>query len=282
MKRVLIGITNHNFEKYINECIQSALSQTYLCDIFVTDDASSDRSREEIMKYQSMVNIMFHLSNSGDELRGMEDLIWFSKDYDYLYFLSGDDAIYPNAIGALVDHAEKNNSDWTYGGLDAVTEDSTRIDHWTYDGFPESIKQAVTYMWVRTGLGTTLSSLFSTRFLKGKKMSRFPNVSFSLDASTAIDWYTFNPKICRLKEQVLKYRWQLKSGRSIKLSNEREQMEKDMRKKLLTVFGEEYLKECLISYGGDTCNTLNELNRLAHPGESPIIIMVPNPGRVLE
>lgn len=246
MKRVLIGIINCNFEKYIDECIQSALSQTYPCDILVTDDASNDRSREEIMKYQSMVNIMFHLNNSGDELRAMEDIIWFSKDYDYIYMLSGDDVLYPNSIADLVDHAEKNDGDWVYGGLDIIEEDGTLVQQWTYYGFPESVNQAIAYMYTNLKLGTTLGSLFSSKFLKDKTMSRFPNTNFSLDASTAIDWYAAHPapNICRAKSQVLKYRIHRES-RSSTLGNERGQMQKDMAEKIFFVFGEKYLKECL-------------------------------------
>jgi len=244
MKKVIIGIMNYNFEKYINECIQSALSQTYLCDIFVTDDASSDRSREEIMKYQSMVNMMFHLSNSGDELRAIEDMIWFSQNYDYLYILSGDDVLYPDAIETLVKHAEEHNGDWTYGGLDLITPGGNTLGAWTYDGFPESVEEAIAYMWDRKGLCTTLGSLFSTKFIKDKKMSRFPNTNFSLDASTAIDWYTYGPKICRAKKQVLKYRMH-RMGRSYTLEPERIKMQQDLMDKLLRVFGQEYINNCL-------------------------------------
>lgn len=247
MKKVLIGLLNCNFEKYLDKSIQSALEQSYPCDIFITDDGSTDSSREIIKKHNSIrVHRMFHYDTSGDELRGMEEVIWFSRNYDYVYILSGDDILYKDAIDILLECAEVRGGDWIYGGLDVITSEGELLARWTYDGFPESVEKAIAYMWINRKLGTTLGSLFSTNFIKDKKMSRFTNTSFSLDASTAIDWYAAHPapNICRVKRQVLKYRIHTES-RSSTLGSERGQMQKDLAEKLLLVFGEEYIKECL-------------------------------------
>lgn len=244
MKKVLIGIMTYNFEEFIDRCIQSALSQSYPCDIFLTDDGSTDTSRAEIMKYEHLINCLFHKDNSGDELRAIEDMIWFSQRYDYLYVLSGDDELYPDSIDNLLTCAQKEEADWVYGGLDVITSTGYKTHTWTYDGFPESVDDALAYMWEHWSLGTTLGSLFSADFLKGKHMSRFPGTTFSLDASTAMDWYTDNPKIRRVRKQVLKYRAHGKS-RSATLGHERGPMQEKLFGKMIAIFGEEYLNKCL-------------------------------------
>ena len=240
MKSVLIGILTYNHEKYVAECLQSALGQSYKCDVFVTDDASTDKTVEIIRRYlKDSPNMSYelHSENSGDERRGFHEIIKRAEDYDYVYFFSGDDILYDNSISILVDHAEKTSADWVYGGLDIIDPDGILVDRWTYDGFPESVPDAISYMWIHKSLGTTLGSLFSTKFLKDKKLSRFPNTTFSIDASTAIDWYTSWPNISRIKQQVVKYRWMHDGSRTAHLEHERSQMQKDLTEKMISVFG---------------------------------------------
>jgi hypothetical protein len=158
--------------------------------------------------------------------------------------MSGDDELFPNSIEVLLDHAEKNNGEWTYGGLDVINEYGELITQWTYEGFPESVEQAITYMLIRGGLGTTFGALFSTKFLNGKTVHRFPNTNFSLDAATAVHWYGDYPKICRVGKQVLRYRVH-KGGRSYIHEHERAQMQKDLYAELLQIFGARYLSGCL-------------------------------------
>ena len=235
MDKILIGIMSHNYARYINEAVQSALAQTIHCDVLVTDDGSTDNTEAELLKYGDKIMWIVHHDNSGDELRAIEDIIAYSTPYDYIFIMSADDCLYHDSIQRLVDKAKDTGSDWTYGGLDVIDEHGTLLSRWTYDGFPESVQEAVQYMLDNKALGTTLGSLFSGRFLNGKKPSRFPHTNFSLDASTAIDWYTYNPIIRRLRGQVLKYRRHSES-RTSKCNQERRIMQKDLTEKIERVF----------------------------------------------
>ncbi len=242
MKSVLVGILTYNHEKYIAECIESAFNQTYPCTVYVTDDASNDNTKGIIARYSS-VHSTLHTENSGNLLRAYNDIISFSKPYDYLFFISGDDVLLNDSIEILVKHAEESSADWVYGGLNLIDADGVQIDTWTYDGFPESVPNAIAYMWKKKGLGTTTSALFSTKFLKDKPITCFPNTTFSPDASMAIDWYASWPKICRVRHQVMKFR--IHNGQhSSYLGHEREQMEKDLTEKMLSVFGYSNIIAC--------------------------------------
>ena len=54
-KKISILIANYNNKKYINECIQSLLNQTYKnLEIIIFDDFSNDDSINEIKKFKNI------------------------------------------------------------------------------------------------------------------------------------------------------------------------------------------------------------------------------------
>ena len=55
-----IIIPNYNKAKYLNQCLDSIISQTYKnWKIYLVDDNSNDRSVEVLQKYQKFDNINF-------------------------------------------------------------------------------------------------------------------------------------------------------------------------------------------------------------------------------
>lgn len=59
---VSVIIPNYNKEKYLRQCIESVLAQTYTdLEIIVVDDVSSDSSREIILKYEKMDSRVKHI-----------------------------------------------------------------------------------------------------------------------------------------------------------------------------------------------------------------------------
>jgi len=64
-----IIVPNYNNEKYIEECLESILSQTYKnIEIIIIDDASSDTSIEILQKYEdkySFIKVLYNEKNQG-------------------------------------------------------------------------------------------------------------------------------------------------------------------------------------------------------------------------
>jgi hypothetical protein len=245
-RRVLIGLLCHNFAKYIAECIESALNQTYPCTVFVSDDGSTDGSQDIIKKYRDKIIMKLHEDNSGDQLRAGNEIIAMAcSGFDYLHMLSGDDAFYPNAIELLVDSAEETKCDWIYGGLDLINSDGIKIGAWCYEGHVESVPAVIAHMWRTKSNGISLSSLIRSKFLVGKKMSRFPSTTFSIDASTNIDWMLSWPYIRRLRHQVIRYRQHDGSETNNTPGEVWEKMHNDCANKMIATFGYENIMACM-------------------------------------
>jgi len=112
MQKVSIIIPVFNGEKYLDECIKSALNQTYSnIEIIVVDDGSIDKSLKIIKKYSDRIKIIKKQNggtasalNAGINQMSGEWFKWFSQD----------DVLYPNSIEELIRFGEsiENKKNW--------------------------------------------------------------------------------------------------------------------------------------------------------------------------
>ena len=99
-KAVSIIINNYNYESFLAEAIDSALSQSYLnIEVIVVDDGSTDRSREIIRSYGDRIIPIFQPNGK----QGAAFNSGFDKSKgDVIIFLDADDYLYPNAVEKIV------------------------------------------------------------------------------------------------------------------------------------------------------------------------------------
>ncbi|KRB49291.1 glycosyl transferase [Rhizobium sp. Root708] len=96
---VSIIITCFNYADYINQCIESALAQTYSAkEVIVVDDGSGDQSWDRILEYGDLVisKRTHHQGSIGCCFAGLS-----LARGDFVYFLDADDVLLPNALNEL-------------------------------------------------------------------------------------------------------------------------------------------------------------------------------------
>lgn len=128
MVSVLVPI--YNVEKYLGQCLDSLLAQTY-CDFeaICINDGSTDGSKDIIHRYLD-VDPRFRVidkENSGygaSMNMGLE-----AATGDYIAILESDDFFAPDALEKLVSAAEANDSD------------VVKANFWLYWSFPEARKE---------------------------------------------------------------------------------------------------------------------------------------------
>lgn len=118
---VSIVVPVYNSEKYIGECVEMLLSQTYEnIEIILVDDGSTDNSYN-ICKSFSDERISLYKKENG----GASSARNFGMQYangKYLFFSDSDDHVEKNAIEVLTNTAEKYSSDCVYYEADNYTE----------------------------------------------------------------------------------------------------------------------------------------------------------------
>ena len=90
----------YNHERYLNECLQSVVNQTYNhVELIIVDDLSTDNSREKILEFYKnnpSCQYIFNEKNMGN-CRSFNQALKISKG-KYIIDLSTDDVLLPNRI----------------------------------------------------------------------------------------------------------------------------------------------------------------------------------------
>ncbi len=126
---VSVVVPIYNTEKYLRQCIDSIVSQTYsnLQIIFVNGDSPDESKKicEEYAERDSRVTILCHENEglSSDRNVGIDIAVG-----EYITFIDGDDFIAVNMIEDLVDAAKKEDADIAACGVIRCEEYDTPDD----------------------------------------------------------------------------------------------------------------------------------------------------------
>lgn len=112
MKKVSIVIPVYNVEKYIRECLDSIINQTYKnLEIILVDDESKDKSGiicDEYALKDSRIKVVHKKNGGAASARNIAlDLL----TGDYIAFIDSDDYVASQYIEYLVQYLEQNNAD---------------------------------------------------------------------------------------------------------------------------------------------------------------------------
>ncbi len=112
---ISVIIPVYNVEKYLKECIDSVLCQTYEnYEIILVDDGSTDMSGKICDEYAEKHDriTVIHKENGG--LSDARNTGLSLAKGEYIYFLDSDDYIIPEAFKELVSVIEKENSNFVF------------------------------------------------------------------------------------------------------------------------------------------------------------------------
>lgn len=132
---VSIIISSHNYDRYLREAIDSALTQDYpQVEVVVVDDGSTDRSRRIIEGYGD--RIVAVLKEQGGQCSCVNAGFAASRG-DIVLLLDADDVLYPHAARL---HAERlaNGAVKSCGYMDVMDADGRPTGAWIPRRLPES------------------------------------------------------------------------------------------------------------------------------------------------
>lgn len=123
MDLITIIVPVYNVEKYINECVDSLISQTYKnLEIILIDDGSTDKSGEICDGYaasDARIKVI-HKENEGLGFARNTGMTYASGSF--IYFFDSDDYIEPTEIKRLYDFITKYNADAAFTGCTTITD----------------------------------------------------------------------------------------------------------------------------------------------------------------
>lgn len=122
MCKVSIIIPVYNVEKYIEECLVSALNQTLKdIEIICVDDASTDASLEILQSYaekDSRIKLISYKKNKSASQARKDGV--FLANGEYIMFMDGDDFLQSDACEKLYDFIKAKNVDMVQFGTNII------------------------------------------------------------------------------------------------------------------------------------------------------------------
>ena len=125
---VSIIIPVYNAQDYLEECLDSALNQTYdKIEIITVNDGSKDNSLDILKKYSNKIKI---ISKKNGGTASALNLGIKNMSGEWFKWLSADDVLYSNAVKELVDVAKvlPNKKYILYSNYDIIDAHGKIID----------------------------------------------------------------------------------------------------------------------------------------------------------
>ena len=113
MISISIVIPVYNTERYVCQCVDSILKQSFQdFEIIIIDDASTDASYEIVKQKYSKLEKVKILQNASNLRQGLTRNIGMkAAKGKYLYFMDSDDVLLPKGLEHLYTEAEKHRAD---------------------------------------------------------------------------------------------------------------------------------------------------------------------------
>jgi glycosyltransferase involved in cell wall biosynthesis len=108
MPRVSVVLPSYNHERYVRECVQSVLDQTYRdFEVIITDDGSTDGTVKAIKEFtDSRIQLYVYAENKG-ACTAADDCIRKSTG-EYIAMLNSDDAWEPTKLEKQVEYLDSH------------------------------------------------------------------------------------------------------------------------------------------------------------------------------
>ncbi|WP_026766446.1 glycosyltransferase family 2 protein [Selenomonas ruminantium] len=132
-----IVIPIYNSEKYLNECLDSVISQDFTnYELLCIDDGSMDQSWSILQKYEkkySQIRI-FHKENGGGGAGSARNYGVNKARGKYIFFMDSDDYLLKNnALSIMIDHMEKKDLDlFLFDGTSKIEKSKNEMKHLDY------------------------------------------------------------------------------------------------------------------------------------------------------
>lgn len=245
MCRVSIVIPIYNSEKYIRECIEMVLCQTYKnFELLLIDDGSTDDSGDICKEYEKRDSRIKYYYKENSGVADTRNFGINCATAPYIMFIDSDDYIFSNTIENLILGIQ--NSEFSMCGYEIFDDTNNKLLHsYKCPGFEGDI----------AGFANRISSYISPPFLLGPcfKMFRthiirnnnimFPiELSYGEDAIFVLNYLMFVHSVCCC--DYVGYRYRRHGNKSLSTSFRKDKIDINMQineliLRLLSKFGVE-------------------------------------------
>lgn len=208
MPIVSIIIPIYNTEKYIKQCLESCINQTYKdFEVIIVDDKSTDNtlSITKNILSSSGINYIIIEKNKRKGVSNSRNLGIKRSKGKYIYFLDSDDIIKKNAIEELVTLAEDNNYMVVYGRYSRKLSDLECLDTFraSYKLYNISYDDLGPLIWA----GVIWGGIINSEIIKKNNLYFDESLEYGEDTVFKIDLLPYIDKLVVIDEIL--YYWRI-------------------------------------------------------------------------
>lgn len=127
--KVSVIVPIYNVERYLNECLDSIINQTYKnLEIILVNDGSTDKSGEIAKEYAKKDNRIKLVTKKNAGLGYARNTGLEHVTGKYVYFIDSDDYVAEDALETAVKELENSNADLSIFGYKTVSETNKEIE----------------------------------------------------------------------------------------------------------------------------------------------------------
>lgn len=207
--KVSICIPIYNVEKYIGECLESLINQSYSnLEIILINDCTPDRSIKIAAKYanqDSRIRILEHDRNKGPMCARQTG--YTAATGDYITFCDGDDKIPINGIELLMKTAMSTGADIVSGNMQRFVDNkflTISSCELPYGSEPESVYKALL---TKEYTHVLCSKLFKMKLLKNYEYTILDKATNGEDAIIFYEILQYVNNVIHIPDVVYLYRF---------------------------------------------------------------------------
>lgn len=207
-KLISVIIPVYNVERYLHQCVDSVLAQTYTnLEIILVDDGSPDTSPaicDEYAQKDKRIKVI-HKDNGG--LSSARNAGLDAATGDFIYFLDSDDILHPDCIKILFEIGCKEKADIVSSSFESFLNDQTpNICHIAAIEYQTMNASQTLEILCRDNAPGLMSSCMKIYKKDCFRAIRFPLNTLYEDAHTNFKIYYVCKKICYTNTSLYYYR----------------------------------------------------------------------------
>lgn len=212
MPKISIIIPVYNSEKYISECIDSVLKQTYTnYDLILVIDGATDNSLEICRKYATIDERIIVIEKTNGGVSSARNVGMKKANGDYLMFLDSDDYIKKDMLSKMVTSAEENKPDIIFCGYEVngsslIFNDTQVLKKMGNNPSPTSIIESVISIEKERIYGYIWRNLFKKELLINNKIIFPEDIKMSEDFMFLVKVLSESKTVSIVPENLYVYR----------------------------------------------------------------------------
>lgn len=205
--KVSIAIPVYNAAKYLKECLDSVVNQTYKnLEIILINDGSTDNSAEILEEYKKNDERIITITQPNSGVSVTRNNLKASSTGKYLMYVDSDDYLELNAVETLVNLAEKENTDLIIFDYYEISQDKKTPKGQNTQEIKFYDKKEACYQYIKGNDNVTF--IIWRKFYKTSIAQKviFPKDMIPEDMATGLDFLYYSDKIMHYSQCLYNYR----------------------------------------------------------------------------